>query len=148
MDLIELNEAFAAQALAVMREWKFGQGGQASGHRSPPPDAPRDTRTWGRWWRWRDPLHRTSTSRITAKACRGECLIEFDQIHVGELEPSFPHANSVAGTGPMPLTLGGTPAMPQETSLTSGLRPSSAAFSGWDEAHRGRVVLAAGVPRA
>jgi acetyl-CoA C-acetyltransferase len=24
MDLIELNEAFAAQALAVMREWKFG----------------------------------------------------------------------------------------------------------------------------
>jgi acetyl-CoA C-acetyltransferase len=23
MDLIELNEAFAAQALAVMREWKF-----------------------------------------------------------------------------------------------------------------------------
>jgi len=26
MDLIELNEAFAAQALAVMREWKFGVG--------------------------------------------------------------------------------------------------------------------------
>jgi acetyl-CoA C-acetyltransferase len=26
MDLIELNEAFAAQALAVMREWKFGAG--------------------------------------------------------------------------------------------------------------------------
>ena len=25
MDLIELNEAFAAQALAVMREWKFGE---------------------------------------------------------------------------------------------------------------------------
>ncbi|WP_204802282.1 acetyl-CoA C-acetyltransferase [Mycobacterium riyadhense] len=25
MDVIELNEAFAAQALAVMREWKFGQ---------------------------------------------------------------------------------------------------------------------------
>jgi acetyl-CoA C-acetyltransferase len=24
MDLIELNEAFAAQALAVTREWKFG----------------------------------------------------------------------------------------------------------------------------
>jgi acetyl-CoA C-acetyltransferase len=24
VDLIELNEAFAAQALAVMREWKFG----------------------------------------------------------------------------------------------------------------------------
>jgi acetyl-CoA C-acetyltransferase len=24
IDLIELNEAFAAQALAVMREWKFG----------------------------------------------------------------------------------------------------------------------------
>jgi acetyl-CoA C-acetyltransferase len=26
IDLIELNEAFAAQALAVMREWKFGAG--------------------------------------------------------------------------------------------------------------------------
>jgi acetyl-CoA C-acetyltransferase len=26
IDLIELNEAFAAQALAVMREWKFGVG--------------------------------------------------------------------------------------------------------------------------
>ncbi|WP_280241286.1 acetyl-CoA C-acetyltransferase [Nocardia abscessus] len=26
IDLIELNEAFAAQALAVMREWKFGEG--------------------------------------------------------------------------------------------------------------------------
>ncbi|MGI5217821.1 acetyl-CoA C-acetyltransferase [Nocardia sp. CA-290969] len=26
MDLIELNEAFAAQALAVLREWKFGDG--------------------------------------------------------------------------------------------------------------------------
>jgi acetyl-CoA C-acetyltransferase len=25
IDLIELNEAFAAQALAVMREWKFGE---------------------------------------------------------------------------------------------------------------------------
>jgi acetyl-CoA C-acetyltransferase len=25
MDLIELNEAFAAQALAVMREWRFGE---------------------------------------------------------------------------------------------------------------------------
>ncbi len=24
IDLVELNEAFAAQALAVMREWKFG----------------------------------------------------------------------------------------------------------------------------
>lgn len=28
IDLIELNEAFAAQALAVMREWKFGGGDQ------------------------------------------------------------------------------------------------------------------------
>lgn len=28
IDLIELNEAFAAQALAVMREWKFGAGDQ------------------------------------------------------------------------------------------------------------------------
>jgi acetyl-CoA C-acetyltransferase len=26
IDLIELNEAFAAQALAVMREWGFGAG--------------------------------------------------------------------------------------------------------------------------
>lgn len=25
IDLIELNEAFAAQALAVLREWKFGE---------------------------------------------------------------------------------------------------------------------------
>lgn len=29
IDLIELNEAFAAQALAVMREWKFGTGDRA-----------------------------------------------------------------------------------------------------------------------
>ena len=46
------------------------------------------------------------------------------------VSPALASATSVAGTGPMPMTLGATPATPQDTSRTSGVSPSSAAFSG------------------
>ena len=39
-------------------------------------------------------------------------------------------AAAVAGTGPMPMIFGSTPARPHETRRTSGVRPNSAAFSG------------------
>ena len=45
------------------------------------------------------------------------------------VRPALASATSVAGTGPMPITFGATPATPHETSRTSGVRPSSAAFS-------------------
>ena len=39
-------------------------------------------------------------------------------------------ATSVAGTGPMPMMLGATPACPHDTMRTNGVRPYSSAFSG------------------
>ncbi len=46
------------------------------------------------------------------------------------VSPALASAASVAGTGPMPITLGATPATPQDTSRTSGVSPNSAARSG------------------
>ena len=46
------------------------------------------------------------------------------------VSPALASATSVAGTGPMPMMLGATPADPQDTSRTNGVSPSSSAFSG------------------
>ncbi|CNJ17033.1 Uncharacterised protein [Mycobacterium tuberculosis] len=43
--------------------------------------------------------------------------------------PALVSATCVAGTGPMPMMLGATPAWPQDTMRTSGVSPYSSAFS-------------------
>ena len=60
--------------------------------------------------------------------------------------PALASARSVAGTGPMPMMFGATPADPQDTIRTSGrsARVRRPARGGHD-AHRRRVVLPAGV---
>jgi hypothetical protein len=69
-------------------------------------------------------------SRITANACAANASLSSIRSMSDSASPALPRAAAVAGTGPIPMTFGGTPATPQETSRRYGRRPRSAAFSG------------------
>ena len=51
------------------------------------------------------------------------------------VSPARSRARALAGTGPIPIVRGGTPATAQDTSLAIGFSPSSAARSAWVTTH-------------
>ena len=69
-------------------------------------------------------------SRITASAWAAKASLSSIRSMSDSFSPALPSAASVAGTGPIPMMLGATPADPQETSRTNGVSPSSSAFCG------------------
>ena len=50
--------------------------------------------------------------RTTAERLRGEGLVDLEDVDVVELDPAFASAFCTAGTGPMPMIFGSTPACP------------------------------------
>ncbi|OLT14175.1 hypothetical protein BJF79_03195 [Actinomadura sp. CNU-125] len=69
-------------------------------------------------------------SRPTARTCAANASFSSMRSMSARVSPAAASALAVAGTGPMPIVRGGTPARPHETSRTSGRSPSSAARSG------------------
>ena len=68
-------------------------------------------------------------SRVQASACAANASLSSMRSMSLISRPARCRAAAVAGTGPMPIVRGGTPARPQLTMRTSGLRPSSSAFA-------------------
>ena len=69
-------------------------------------------------------------SRATARTCAANASFSSMRSTSASVIPARSSAFAVAGTGPMPIVRGGTPARAHDTSRTSGRRPSSAARSG------------------
>ena len=59
----------------------------------------------------------------------GKGLVQFDQIDVGQLQAGSLERLLVAGTGPVPITHGSTPATAVARTRTSGFRPNSLGLS-------------------
>ena len=56
---------------------------------------------------------------------RGERLVELEEVDVPHRQPGRCSAARTAGTGPMPITRGGTPALAYARMRASGVRPSA-----------------------
>src|SRR5215203_1866018 len=69
-------------------------------------------------------------SRVTARTWDANASFSSIRSTSDSLTPARSRAFAVAGTGPIPMVFGGTPATPHDTSRASGRSPSSAAFSG------------------
>ena len=69
-------------------------------------------------------------SRVTASTWLAKASLSSIRSISESFTSAWASAFAVAGTGPMPMVRGGTPATPHETSRASGRRPSSAAVSG------------------
>ena len=69
-------------------------------------------------------------SRVTASTWLANASLSSIRSMSESLRSACASAFAVAGTGPMPIVRGGTPATPHDTSRASGRSPSSAAFSG------------------
>ncbi len=65
------------------------------------------------------------TSRITAKACEAKASFNSTRSISFKLIPTCFNALGIAAIGPIPITLGGTPAEAQATSRPMGFNPSS-----------------------
>ena len=57
---------------------------------------------------------------------RRERFVDFDEIDVGRSHAGLASSFGVAGTGPMPITRGGTPATADATTRARGVRPCRA----------------------
>jgi len=85
-------------------------------------------------------------SLITDRVLRGEGFIDFNQVDVVELEPGRSKALCVAGTGPMPITEGSTPATAMALFSLLVSDHSLAFFFGHDEESRGANVIGLALP--
>ena len=104
----------AAAAQLVERWWRrSARPTRRAGARA---RSPRRSRSAGR-------PRRRGPTRAAPRGLRGERLVDLDQVDVGERPPGPCERLRGAGTGPMPMIRGGTPATATDRTRASGASP-------------------------